>query len=132
MFFLCILAGLMAIVSGASLGDVVDEMVNWFNEETDNIKDEAIKDHENSTTERVDDGVSFTYDLIFHLISVFYGWFVLSVISTGGYIFMLSYTNLDDDFDCEFDPNVDFNSYAGAFPFILSMTSYDDCIAKFD
>jgi hypothetical protein len=47
-------------------------------------------------------GDSATYDLIAHLISVFYGQFVIGAISIGGYIFMMNHMGFDDDFDCEF------------------------------
>lgn len=131
-FFLSVLTGMAAMITGGSLGEVVVKMVGWFDQETDNIKSEAYKDYSASTTERVANGVSFQNDLLYHLIAVFYGWFVLSVISLGGFIFMIIYTPLDDDFDCEFEDGIDFNSYAGAFPFITSMTSYDDCMTKID
>ena len=121
-----------AMISGVSMGEAVVKMVAWFDQETDNIKSEALVDNSNSSTERVDNGVSFSYDLIYHLIAVFYGTFVLSAISLGGFIFMMIYSPLDDDFDCEFEDGIDFNSYAGAFPFITSMTGYDDCMTKID
>lgn len=66
------------------------------------------------------------------MIAVFYGWTVLSTISLGGYVFMLFNTSLDDDWTCELDDNITISNYAGAFPYILSMTSYDDCMSKID
>ena len=76
-------------------------------------------------------GTAAGYDIGAHLIAVFYGTFVLSAISIGGFIFMLNHVSLDDDFTCDID-GADFNDYAGAFPYILSMTSFEDCMAKID
>jgi len=77
-------------------------------------------------------GTAAGYDLGAHFVAVFYGALVLSAISLGGFIFMLEFVSLDDDWDCEIDESVDISKYSGAFPFINSMTSYEDCLTKID
>lgn len=77
-------------------------------------------------------GTAAGWDIGAHLTAVFYGTFVLSAISLGGFIFMLNYTSLDDDWTCDIDESVNISRYAGAFPIIQSMTSFDDCMAKID
>jgi hypothetical protein len=126
-FLLSCLTGMTTMISGVALGEVANELLHYFDAYDDKTNSEC------SDSSCDTKGTSVQYDVIInHLVTVFYGQFVLGAISLGGYIFMLSYTSLDDEFDCEFEEGVDFNSYAGAFPYITSMTGYDDCMSKID
>lgn len=63
---------------------------------------------------------------------MFYSYWVLSAISYGGYIFMMSYIGFDDEFDCEFADGIDQSNYSAIFPIVLSMGNYEGCMNNID
>lgn len=63
--------------------------------------------------------------MIAHLVAVFYGYFVLSVISYGGYIYMMTSMGFEDGYDCEFVPGIDQAHYAPIIQAFIATTSYD-------
>jgi len=129
-FFLSWLAGISAMITGVSLAEAAASLIAFFDEYDDDTNSEASEKGDSSNRDAA--GTSAQYDILYHLLVVFYGYFVLSAISYGGYIFMMDHTGFDDDFTCEFESGVTQANYAGAFPILLSMKNYDDCMTKID
>lgn len=130
-FILSVLTGMTTMIAGVALGETAGKLIGYFDSYDDKTNDEACTDGD-CVNDRHTAGEGTQNDMIAHLITVFYGIFVLNAISLGGFIFMMSYTSLDDEFDCEIKDGVDFNSYAGAYPYINSMTDLADCMTKID
>jgi len=130
-FLLSCLTGMTTMIAGVALGESAGKLIGYFDTYDDKTNDEACTDGD-CVNDRDTAGTGVQNDMIAHLITVFYGIFVLNAISLGGFIFMMSYTSLDDEFDCQINDDIDFNSYSGAFPYILSMTDYADCMTKID
>lgn len=116
-FDLSMIAGFAALITAASFGDTADKVIAFFDLYDAKTRREACDTDSSSSCEFQNDpaGTSATYDILFHLISVFYGYFVLSVISLGGYIFMLVEMGFEDGYDCDFVPGIDQAYY---FPII--------------
>lgn len=72
-FFVSILAGFAAIISGVSLGSTAEKTIAWFDKYDDKTDDEACSDRDDCSNTKLNDGDSASNDLIAHLISVFYG-----------------------------------------------------------
>lgn len=130
-FLLCVLTGMFTMISAYAMTETAGELISYFDLYDDDTNSEA--DDKNDSSNDDPAGTSAQNDLVAHLITVFYGYFVMSVIAIGGYMFMFNFTSFDDDFasHCEIE-NKTFDDYAGAFPTILSMTSYADCMTKID
>jgi hypothetical protein len=119
----CVVAGFGAIISAVAFGETADQLIAYF----DGYDDKTNTECSDSSCDTP--GTSAQTDIVAHLITVFYSWFVISAISLGGYIFMLSYTNFDDDFDCTFVDGIDISHYYPIFGVLGSVTNYDECMA---
>lgn len=130
-FLLSVLTGMFTMISAYAMSETAGEMISYFDEYDNDTNSEA--DDKNDSSNDDPAGTSAQNDLVAHLITVFYGYFVMSTIAIGGYIFMLNHISFDDDFasHCELK-NYSVDHYAGAFPIIFGMTSYDDCMSKID
>lgn len=99
-FFLSVLAGMTAMISGVALGEIADDVIKFFDEYDDKTNDEA-SDKNSGDTDAA--GTAAQNDILYHLATHFYGLLVLATVSLGGYIFMMTHTNFNDEFDCDFD-----------------------------
>lgn len=131
-FFLCVIAGFGAMIAGGSLGAAIEKVIAFF-DKYDGITSKEACDGSSGTCpdgRAADaDGTAVIYDILYHLTATFYGEFVLSVVSWGGYIFMLGFMGFDDEFDCEFVDGIDQSHYLPLFAEVVKMNNYDDCMA---
>ena len=130
-FLLSVLTGMFTMISAYAMTETAGELISYFDLYDDDTNSEA--DDKNDSSNDDPAGTSAQNDLVAHLITVFYGYFVMSAIAYGGYIFMFNFTSFDDDFalHCELGGKTQAD-YASIFPTVLSMTSQEDCLAKID
>jgi len=130
-FLVAILAGLATIISGVSLGDTAEQMISWFDRYDTTHKNEACDQRNDSNVcDPLDTaGTAAGWDIGAHLTSVFYGQWVLGMISIGAWIFFFSFIGFDDDFDCEFVDGITQSRYLPLFAEVVKMKDYDDCMA---
>lgn len=98
---LLMIVGVILIVSGFSLGDIADEAITWVSYYDDDTKTEG--DDKTSGTADAD-GTSAQQDIILHLVTAIYGWFVFSAMSLSSFIFAWSFLNVKgdgEDFECD-------------------------------
>jgi len=104
------LIGIMMMVGGYCMGDVVDEIVDWFNNYEDKTDDEGTN---NGT--RDPDGTATTEDLIYHAVIGIYSMFVFDSMAFGSYIFGFEFLNLsEDNLECDLE-SADLTIYNDAF-----------------
>ena len=88
-YTLTLLNGLMVLLSSYSLGEVAnknkDNIIGWFAEYEDNGK--AAEGTANGASEPDPKGTSALWDIIMHIITAFYGVFVLTGITVGSMVF---------------------------------------------
>ena len=67
--------------------------------------------------------------MIYHLATVFYGYFVLTAIAIGGYLFALEFIGFDDTFVCDLEEGaISEATYAAMFPIIAAETDRASCL----
>lgn len=98
---LCIIMGVMSIVGGFSLGDVADELITWFDHYAENGRTK--QEYTNPDGQQDPDGTAAQYDIIYHYVTLLFGYVVFTAITVGGYIFGLSLLRFNDEFTCDFD-----------------------------
>merc|ERR1719329_312199 len=117
-----------AMITAHSFGETAYELISFFDYYDDDINSEA--DEKTDSSVRDADGTSAQQDILYHLLTVAYGYLVFSSISYGGYIFFSSFINLEDGFTCDLQKDsISQATYAGAFPIIVSFTNREECKA---
>ena len=117
------LIGIMMMVGGYCMGDVVDEIVDWFNNYQDKTDDEGTNDGVVDPA-----GTATTEDLIYHAVIGVYSMFVFDSMAFGSYIFGWEFLNLsEDNLECDVE-SADLSVYNEAFEIAASMNSRSSCL----
>ena len=125
-FTLCMIAGLGVIISGFSLGDVADELVQWFNEYDNDTSQEGT---DKKSGVRDTEATSDYYDILFHAAITAYGFITLSAVSIGGYIFAFIFIGFEDNFSCDLQDNdVTAATYDAIVPILKAQTDRHSCL----
>jgi len=125
---LCMVVALAVAISGYALGENAVELISYFDHYDDKTGNEADKKTDSSDDDA--DGTAATQDvLVSHLITVVYGYFVLSAISLGGFIFTSSFIGFEDGFECDLQEGpISQATYASAFPILAAQTDRASCL----
>lgn len=100
MFTLCLVVALTTFVGAFSLGDLTEYLITWYDNYTDDVKQAEA----NNLCEGQDaDGTAAKYDMIYHYVTLLYGYILFSVIAFGGVEFGFYFLKWNDDFECDFD-----------------------------
>ena len=75
-------------ISGVTIGDSADELIDWFNHYDTRTKTEKTVD---GTIDPY--GTAITYDLTYHAITTVYSFMVLTGIMIGGYVFTFNFAS---------------------------------------
>lgn len=98
-FVLLMVLSMGVMISSWTMGDVADELLNWFNKYQDKTGNEGTTKTDNTADL---DGTSFEKDLLYHSITTAYSYIVLTAIMVGGYVFTFQfYTFFPVPSDCE-------------------------------
>ena len=67
--------------------------------------------------------------MIYHLATVFYGYFVLTAVAIGGYLFAMEFMGFDDTFVCDLEEGaISEATYAAMFPILSAQTDRASCL----
>lgn len=106
-YTLTLLNGLMVLLTSYSLGEVAnkdkDNIIGWVAEYEDNGK--AAEGTANGASDPDPKGTSALWDIIMHIITAFYGVFVLTGITVGSMVFYTQFIEFpfDDGFTCDLE-----------------------------
>jgi len=99
-FTLCMIMGMMAIVGGFSLGDKSYNLITWF----DFYADDTHTEGRDKTSNDLDpNGTAAQYDIIYHYVTLAYGYIVFTAITLGGFIFGYNFLEFTGPTECDFD-----------------------------
>lgn len=117
------IVAIMMMIVGYAMGDIQDELLDWFNE------------YEGKTSRRGTDDDGWTEidsgeDFLMHGILAAYGMFVFGTMGLASYIFGWSFLNLsEDNLECDVE-GADLSVYAPAFAAMKQIVDKETCLAN--
>lgn len=123
--------GIGVWIAGHTLGDTVQELVDWFDHYQDDTKSEGDQKTDPSIVD--EDGTSIAKDLMYHSITAVYSWVLFTVIMAGGYYMVYTFGHFYPLSNC---PVTDFESstYTNLKSQIegLSQGTYQECLTSME
>lgn len=122
---LCMLIGIMTLVSAECLGTSAKEIISFFPYYDD---DERQEGSDKKTGTRDPEGTAALFDFLYQIIPGIYAWLVFTLIVLGSHVFHIVFWTLDDNFSCDL-VSVD---YAAVDTIMTGWTSKQKCLETID